>query len=81
MKIGISLPDEVFRQVERAAKRLGVSRSELLSRAAIEFLADQREREITKSYDLAFGPASEGDQDAERFRREAVKKALRGVEW
>lgn len=38
MKTAISLPDETFRRVERAAKRLGVSRSELFSRAAERWL-------------------------------------------
>ncbi|HET9706721.1 MAG TPA: ribbon-helix-helix protein, CopG family [Gemmatimonadales bacterium] len=38
MKTAISLPDETFRRVDRAAKRLGVSRSELFARAAENWL-------------------------------------------
>jgi metal-responsive CopG/Arc/MetJ family transcriptional regulator len=34
MKTAISLPDETFRRVDDAAKRLGVSRSEFFARAA-----------------------------------------------
>lgn len=34
MKTAISLPDETFRRVDHAAKRLGVSRSEFFARAA-----------------------------------------------
>ena len=34
MKTAISIPDEVFAQAERAAKRLGLSRSEFFTRAA-----------------------------------------------
>lgn len=34
MKTAISVPDETFERVERAAKRLGVSRSEFYTRAA-----------------------------------------------
>ncbi|MBI4699930.1 MAG: ribbon-helix-helix protein, CopG family [Deltaproteobacteria bacterium] len=78
MKIGISLPDDVFRQVERAAKRLSISRSELLSRAAVEFLAEQRGCDVTASYDRAFG---EVDDELEMFRREAARRALLEVEW
>ena len=43
MKTAISIPDDVFREAERAAKRLGMSRSELFSRAAVEFLKAQCE--------------------------------------
>lgn len=38
MKTAISIPDQIFRRVEAAAKRLGLSRSELFTRAAVEFL-------------------------------------------
>ncbi|MEA2243109.1 MAG: Ribbon-helix-helix protein copG family, partial [Solirubrobacteraceae bacterium] len=34
MKIAISLPDDTFRRVDDAARRLGVSRSEFFARAA-----------------------------------------------
>ena len=81
MKIGVSLPDDVFRQVEREAKRLGISRSELLSRAAVDFLRERRGREITASYDLAFAPSGVPSDDDDRFRREAARRALREVEW
>jgi metal-responsive CopG/Arc/MetJ family transcriptional regulator len=38
MKTAISLPDDTFRRVDRAARRLGVSRSELFVRAAENWL-------------------------------------------
>jgi metal-responsive CopG/Arc/MetJ family transcriptional regulator len=38
MKTAISLPDATFRRVDRAAKRLGVSRSALFARAAERWL-------------------------------------------
>jgi predicted DNA-binding protein len=39
LKTAISLPDDTFRRVDHAAKRLGVSRSEFFSRAAENRLA------------------------------------------
>lgn len=39
MKTAISLPDDTFRRVDAAAKRLGVSRSEFFARAAERWLA------------------------------------------
>src|SRR4051794_39595105 len=38
VKTAISLPDDTYRRVERAAKRLGVSRSEFFARAAERWL-------------------------------------------
>lgn len=38
VKTAISVPDETFRRVDQAAKRLGVSRSEFFSRAAEQAL-------------------------------------------
>ena len=38
MKTAISLPDETFERVERAAAKLGVSRSEFFARAAERWL-------------------------------------------
>lgn len=38
MKTAISLPDDTFDRVERAAKEMGVSRSEFFARAAEHWL-------------------------------------------
>jgi metal-responsive CopG/Arc/MetJ family transcriptional regulator len=38
VKTAISLPDETFQRVDRAAKRMGVSRSEFFARAAERWL-------------------------------------------
>jgi hypothetical protein len=84
MKFAVSMPEDVFRRVERAAKKNGMSRSELLTRAAQAFLDEQQGREVTESYDRAFGsqaPGSPSDEDMEQFRREALRRALLDVEW
>ncbi|MGQ0508602.1 MAG: hypothetical protein ACT4TC_25160 [Myxococcaceae bacterium] len=79
MKTAISIPDRIFREAEQTAKRLKVSRSELYRRALEAFIASQRDREVTASYDAAF--SSPESQDLERFRRAATRKALIEVEW
>jgi len=48
MKTAVSLPDELFRVAEAAARRLRISRSELYARAIAEFLQGQRENSITE---------------------------------
>ena len=80
MKTAVSIPDEIFEQADRRAKKLGISRSELVTRALREFLEDQRGQEIQASYDRAFGPGA-GDDDAAEIRRAAAREALADVEW
>jgi metal-responsive CopG/Arc/MetJ family transcriptional regulator len=53
MKTAISLPDETFRRVDRAAKRLGVSRSECFARAAESWLAALEAQDTTEAINLA----------------------------
>ena len=47
MKTAISIPDDLFQAAERAAKRLGLSRSELYQRAVAAFLERQSETLVT----------------------------------
>ena len=53
MKTAISLPDETFRRVDRAAKRLGLSRSELFARAAENWLDGLEDDGVTEAIDRA----------------------------
>jgi len=80
MKTAISIPDDVFREAERAAKRLGMSRSELFTRAATEFLKANPPDDLTASYDAAFSEV-ETDERLAAHRRRAERALLRKVEW
>ena len=48
MKTAISIPDSLFEEAEEAAKRLGMSRSELYAKAVKTFLAALRKENITQ---------------------------------
>ena len=48
MKTAVSVPDDVFRQAEAAARRLKVSRSRLYPAAISEFLERQKSDRITQ---------------------------------
>ena len=66
MKTAISLPDDTFRRVEHAAKRLGVSRSEFFARAAERWLDALEDDGTTDAVNLAIAglPADHGFTDA-----------------
>ena len=53
MKTAISLPDDTFRRVEEAAKRMGVSRSEFFAQAAERWLDVLREDDTTAAINRA----------------------------
>ena len=48
MKTAVSLPDDLFRSAEAAARRLRVSRSELYAKAIAEYLKRQQGNAITE---------------------------------
>ncbi len=54
MKTAISIPDALHRSADLAAKRMGLSRSELYRRALIAFLAMNDERLITEALDEVY---------------------------
>jgi metal-responsive CopG/Arc/MetJ family transcriptional regulator len=53
MDIAISVPDEIFHRVERAAKRLGVSCSEFYARAAQKRLDALEDEDTAVGINLA----------------------------
>jgi len=66
MKTAVSLPDEIFRQAEAAAKQLRISRSKLYAKAISEYLerhsassVTQRLNEVYSKHDSKLDPALE----------------------
>lgn len=59
MKTAISIPDPVFRAAERAAKRLGISRSQFYSLAVATYLERLRRSDVSARLDVVYaeGPA------------------------
>ncbi|MGA2454769.1 MAG: ribbon-helix-helix protein, CopG family [Solirubrobacteraceae bacterium] len=53
MKTAISLPDDTFHRVDRAAKQLGMSRSEFFARAAESWLAALEDGDTTEAINRA----------------------------
>jgi metal-responsive CopG/Arc/MetJ family transcriptional regulator len=53
MKTAISVPDETFRRVEQAAKRLGVSRSQFYAQAAQTRLDALEDEDATETINRA----------------------------
>jgi len=54
MKTAISLPDKLFESTDALARRLGLSRSQLVATALAEFLAKHRGRDVTRRLDAVY---------------------------
>jgi len=66
MKTAISIPDRVFRSAEQLAARLGVSRSELYSKAIAALVDKHQDDLITSRLNDIYGPEQEDSSlDAE----------------
>ena len=55
MKTAISIRDEVFAAGELAAKKLGISRSELYTKAVGEFVARHADDRVTEQLNAVYG--------------------------
>jgi len=78
MKTAVSIPDEVFAQAEREARRTQKSRSHVFSSALREYLARHAPDEVTEAMDRVC--ARVGDQ-RDSFVTAAARRTLEHSEW
>ena len=78
MKTAISIPDEVFAEADRLARKLKQSRSQLYSRAIREYVARHSADDVTAALDALYAHESPAQDD---FGSTAAKRALERSEW
>jgi metal-responsive CopG/Arc/MetJ family transcriptional regulator len=64
MKTAISIPDSIFQAAEGLANRLGISRSELYSKAIAEYINSHKNHNITKTLNEIYGHESSSLDEA-----------------
>jgi predicted transcriptional regulator len=78
MKTAVSIPDEVFEEAERLARRMKKSRSALYSRALAEYLARRAPDHVTE----AMNRSLDGIQEPpDAFVSAAARRVLERSEW
>ena len=77
MKRAISIPDDVFAEAERLARRLKKSRSELYSRALREYVARHGAEHVTETLDRLFAETP----SEKTFAIAAGRRRLRRWPW
>jgi len=78
MKTALSIPDDIFKQGERLARRLHTSRSQLYARALADFVVQHDDDQITDSMNKV---VREVGAETDPFTRRAANQTLRGIEW
>ena len=78
MKTAVSIPDDVFEEAERLARRMKKSRSELYSRAVADFVARHAQDRVTEAMNQT---CEELGEDTEGFVSAAANRILERSEW
>lgn len=82
MKTAISIPDDIFKDIDKLSKELHCSRSQILTDAAREYIEKLKNERILEALNKAYSE-KETDQEAE-LRRKGKKhyaKLLKGERW
>lgn len=78
MKTAVSIPDPVFNEAEGLARRLGISRSKLYTRAVGAFVASHSPERVTEAMNAAVDAAGTA---SDPFIREGARRILERSEW
>jgi metal-responsive CopG/Arc/MetJ family transcriptional regulator len=78
MKTAVSIPDEVFQDAERLARRSRKSRSRLYSEALREYVARHASDEVTEAMNRV---CSELGDASDPFVRAAARRVLERTQW
>jgi metal-responsive CopG/Arc/MetJ family transcriptional regulator len=78
MKTAISIPDSVFEAAEKLANRVGVSRSQLYTKAVKEFLKEHQNELVTKKLNEVY---SEESSCLDRADHKLQYASLQKDEW
>ena len=78
MKTAVSIPDRVFEQAERLARRTGKSRSHVFSRALREYVARHSPDDVTEAMDRVCEHVGE---QGDPFVTRAARQTLERSEW
>lgn len=78
MKTAISVPDEVFAEADRYARKIGKTRSQLYSDAVRQYLREHAPDSVTQAMNDA---CAKLDQQDDGFVQTAARRMLRRESW
>lgn len=78
MKTAVSISDEILKEIERLARRVGRSRSEIISAALSEYVARHAPDQVT---DAIHRVIADADDAHDAFSATAAHRILAETEW
>jgi len=78
MKTAVSIPDEIFEEAERLARRTKRSRSRLFSDALREYVASRTPEKLTRQMNAALAEVGEDNLE---FSGSAARLVLERSDW
>jgi metal-responsive CopG/Arc/MetJ family transcriptional regulator len=83
MKTAISLPDRLYKQAEKAAKSLGIPRSQLFAKALQEFITRHTQDSITENLNKVYSnlPHKALDGTIEESSIESMRELTKNDAW
>jgi metal-responsive CopG/Arc/MetJ family transcriptional regulator len=78
MKTAVSLPERIFREAEKFARRLRKSRSRLYAEAIAEYLSRHGSNDITESMNAVCDRLAKTD---DTFPRQAARQVISREAW
>jgi metal-responsive CopG/Arc/MetJ family transcriptional regulator len=81
MKTAISIPDVIYQDAERMAKRRGMSRSELYANAVAEYVNSERYMGVRERLDAVYGGSDPPDSRLDPVLAQLQTASLAKDEW
>lgn len=81
MKTAISIPDVIFQDAERMAKRRGMSRSELYANAVADYVNSERYLGVRERLDSVYGGVDPQDSQLDPALAQIQSASLGKDEW
>jgi len=82
MKTAISIPDDIFRDIDKLSRELHCPRSQILANAAREYLEKQKNKKIFEALNKAY--SEKGTKQETELRKKGKKhyaKLLKAEKW
>ncbi|MBN1646962.1 MAG: ChpI protein [Spirochaetales bacterium] len=81
MKTAISIPDNLFKQAECAARKLGLARSQLYVLAIREFIEHFDKERITEKLNALYSGENAMDESTINSGLESLRETTRNDSW
>jgi hypothetical protein len=80
MKTAVSLPDRLYKDAEKAAKSMGIPRSQLFAQALEEFITHHTKEDITGILNKVYSNGSD-TSDVENVSIERIRELTKNDTW